>query len=262
MRCRHTNIARMYGYWFDQCASGPTDVFFLYEYPLNGHLLDILIHDEKRQNLTAKRRVKILYEVSRALLFLHKGLMDGTTKYTFCHRDVKSSSIYLTADYTAKLMDCGLSVIAGDASSSVEASGMKLSFATMDDFNVIGTPGYVCPSYASGKMQCYDSSCDLYSFGIVIMEVLTGWPQFGQSNLRSCSQNLIRKYHEKTLLLNGLDEMAGDEWNHVASDLCDCAFSCVQIDHRERPSTEEIFELLSDVYTRLVLSPNTSPTKQ
>ena len=228
----------------------------LFECPSNGNLLDMLISDEKRILLSAKRRIKIIYEVARALSFLHKGnISDGTNKYSFFHRDVKAGNIYLTSDYTAKLMDCGLSKIVEDPTST------KISFPTMDELKVIGTPGYVCPSYAGGKMLCYEASCDLYSFGIVMFELLTGWPQFGQSHIRSCSQNLIRKYHDSSVLLNGLDELAGDGWNHVIGDLCECAMSCVKLDYRERPSTEDIFERLSDVYTRLVLSPNTSPTK-
>jgi serine/threonine protein kinase len=251
----------MYGYWIHP-QGGATDLYLLYEYPVNDNVLNSLIRDEKRRALTAKRRIKILYEVARALSFLHKGnITDGTTKYTFVHRDIKAGSIYLAADYTAKLMDCGVSKFVEDPTSKFDTTSVKMSFPLMEDLKVIGTPGYCCPSYASGKMLCYDASCDLYSFGIVMIELITGWPQFGQSNIRSCNQNLIRKYYDKSVLLSALDELAGDGWNHVADDLCECALSCVKLDHRERPSTEEVFERLSDVYTRFVLSPTTSPTK-
>lgn len=253
----------MYGYWIQpQVTMGTTDLFLLYEYPLNGNLLNMLIHDDKRELLSAKRRIKIMYEVARALSFLHKGsITDGTTKFSFCHRDIKAGSIYLTSDYTAKLMDCGISKFVEDPTSKFDTTSLKMSFQLMDDLKVIGTPGYCCPSYASGKILCYEPSCDLYSFGIVLFELITGWPQFGQSNIRSSSQNLIRKYHDKSVLLNSVDELAGDGWNHVVDDLCECALSCVKLDHRERPSTEEVFEKLSEVYTRMVLSPATSPTK-
>jgi len=258
----------MYGY----CLKNPmiptggvgnAELFLVYEFPVYGALLNMLIHDEKRQELTSKRRIKIMYEVARALFFLHKGsITDGTTKFSFCHGDIKAATIYLTSDYTVKLMDCGISKFVEDPTSSyLEKNTLKISFLLMDDLKVIGTPGYCCPSYASGKILRYEPSCDLYSFGILMFELLTGWPQFGQSNIRSCNQNLIRKYYDKNVLLSSLDELAGDGWNYVVEDLCDCALSCVKLDHRDRPTTEEVFERLSDAYTRFVLSPTTSPTK-
>jgi len=90
-----------------------------------------------------------------------------------------------------------------------------------------------------------------------------GWLQFGQSNRRSCDQNLVRKYHDKEGLLGDYDRSAGDLWNIILDDLCALALSCVQLEITERPKTEEVLDKLSDVYTRLVLThtPANSPSK-
>jgi serine/threonine protein kinase len=203
-----------------------------------------------------------LYEVARTLLFLHKGsVTDGVEKYPFVHRDIKSANIYLAADYTAKLMDCGLSKFIKDPSDT--ASGISgVTFAPMDESNIVGTSGYVCPSYASRQILTFEPACDIYSFGIVMLELITGWLQFGQSNWRSCDQNLVRKYHDKALLLEDVDRAAGDSWKHVLDDLCALALSCVKLDIMERPKTEDVLDKISEIYTRLVLTvtPVSSPS--
>ena len=244
----------MYGYWFNEFTR--KDAFFVFEYSPIGSLHQALCQDERRKELTGKRRIKILYEIARALMFLHKGsVSDGVEKFTFVHRDIKAGNIYLAADYTAKLMDCGLSKFVQDPVSFVDASSVPLvTFAPMDETNIVGTFGYVCPAYASRQILTFEPACDIYSFGIVMFELITGWLQFGQSNWRSCDQNLVRKYHDKDLLHGDFDRAAGDGWKLVLDDLCLLALSCVKLDIMERPKTEEVLDKLSDIYTRLVLT--------
>jgi serine/threonine protein kinase len=263
-RSRHPNIARMYGYWIDEFTR--REAFFVFESLSNGSLHQSLCQDEKRMELSGKRRVKILYEIARALLFLHKGgITDGTDKYPFVHRDIRSANIYLAADYTAKLMDCGLSKFVQDPvlSEGTATPAPWVTFAPLDETNIIGTSGYICPAYASRQILTFEPACDIYSLGIVMFELITGWLQFGQSNWRSCDQNLARKYHDKDLLMGDFDRSAGESWKIILDDLCLLALSCVKMDIMERPKTEEVLEKLSDIYTRLVLTnfPVGSPSK-
>jgi serine/threonine protein kinase len=46
-----------------------------------------------------------MYESARAVKFLHDGGLCG---FKIFHRDIQSANIYLTNDYKARLMDCGL----------------------------------------------------------------------------------------------------------------------------------------------------------
>jgi len=247
MRTRHPNIARLLGYSIN--TQETKEVYFVFESPTNGSLFDALAKEDKRALLTAQRRVKIMFELARVMSFLHKGVSAGNeAPIKFVHRDLKASNIYLTSDYSIKLMDCGLASLVKDP-----VSESDIAFQLMDGWQVFGSQGYVCPQYASAKVTTYTPPCDVYSFGIVMMELLTGWLQFG---------NLAKKYQERHVLIGGIDVHAGEAWTPVLDDLCDLALSCVHAELASRPSSDSIFESLKEIYSRLLSTPNSSPIKQ
>lgn len=245
-------MARLLGYSVSECS----DVYVIKEYISNEPVIDMLKTEEQRKAFPATRRIKVMYEMARALAFLHKGIVvDENTTITYVHRDIHLANVFFAEDRTVKLMDCGLSKLVKDPftedSSTSPTSSSKISITTENAKNKFGSPGYICPSYLEGKIP-YMPACDLYSFGIVMLELLTGCIQNG---------NLISMYHEKSLVFDEFDRNAGVGWNHVLSDLSALALDCVKTEYSERPTTEDVFERLSDVYTRLVLTPTTSPTK-
>jgi serine/threonine protein kinase len=83
------------------------------------------------------------------------------------HRDMKSANVALMADYTPKIIDCGLSKYVPDAG----AGGMSIHSTTGNRF---GTPGYMCPEYSKKVKMLYDAKCEVFSFGVVMLELLTG----------------------------------------------------------------------------------------
>ncbi|XP_042412454.1 probable LRR receptor-like serine/threonine-protein kinase At5g59680 isoform X1 [Zingiber officinale] len=77
------------------------------------------------------------------------------------HRDVKSANILLGADLEAKITDFGISRTWNENATSVTTA-------------VVGTPGYLDPEYLC---TCRVSKAtDVYSFGIVLLEMITGQP--------------------------------------------------------------------------------------
>jgi serine/threonine protein kinase len=246
MRAHHPNVARLLGYSIN--AQDSKEVYFIFESPTNGSLFDALASEEKRVLLTGQRRVKIMFELARVMAYLHKGVVvENSAPITFVHRDLKASNIYLTSEYSIKLMDCGLSSLVKDP-----VSQSDVAFQLTDGWQVFGSQGYVCPQYASAKVTTYTPPCDVYSFGIVMMELLTGWLQFG---------NLAKKYQERSVLIGGIDVHAGEAWNQVLEELCDLALSCVQLELTSRPSSDHVFETLKEIYSRLLSTPNASPMK-
>lgn len=114
MAC-HPNIIRLFGFYVDTVA---TQHVLLFEYAERGSLDGILSNDEKRKLLTSTVRLHILFQVVRALHYLHQGGPKGSTP--FLHRDVKSANVCLTKDYTAKLIDCGLGKLVDDDNHSLK----------------------------------------------------------------------------------------------------------------------------------------------
>lgn len=82
------------------------------------------------------------------------------------HRDLKPTNILLTDDGTPKITDFGL------ARRVTDAAGLTQSgFA-------VGTPSYMAPEQARGRVQAIGPEVDVYSLGAILYEMLTGRPPF------------------------------------------------------------------------------------
>jgi serine/threonine protein kinase len=167
----HPNIIRLLGYTSAH-ANMETEICLVYELGECGSLDKMFIDAEKAQQVSWRARVRIATGVSRALNYLH---CHDVQRPAF-HRDVKSANIVLALDLSPKLIDCGLS-----------------------------TPGYMCPAYQlTGK---YEAKSEIFSFGIVLLELLTGRLQ-GHQSLDKNDLYVIY-IEEETALAGDLDVRAG-----------------------------------------------------
>ncbi|CAI7813398.1 unnamed protein product [Closterium sp. NIES-54] len=100
--------------------------------------------------LSFEQRLHVLVGAARGFEYLHS--------FPIIHRDIKPANILLDQNMQAKISDFGL-VRKGDGNS-------------VQSTRVVGTPGYVDPSYSASNRAT--TATDVYSFGIVILEVMTG----------------------------------------------------------------------------------------
>ncbi|PIN22117.1 Serine/threonine protein kinase [Handroanthus impetiginosus] len=149
-KVKHKNLVSLLGY----CAEGAQRML-VYEYIDNGNLEQWLHGDVGPVSpLTWEIRMKIAVGTARGLAYLHEGLEPKVV-----HRDVKSSNILLDRKWNPKVSDFGLAKLLGPDKSYVTT-------------RVMGTFGYVSPDYASTGML--NEGNDVYSFGVLLMEIITG----------------------------------------------------------------------------------------
>ncbi|MCB1089835.1 MAG: serine/threonine protein kinase, partial [Verrucomicrobiae bacterium] len=110
-----------------------------------------------RSNVTMDAIVRIVADVCRGL--------DAAHSRGIVHRDLKPSNIMMASDDRAIVVDFGLAKI-------IAGTGGPGTTALTQHNMVFGTPEYMSPEQARG--DAIDGRTDIYSFGIVVYELLTG----------------------------------------------------------------------------------------
>ena len=197
---RHPHIVRLLAFAFEGAQR-----CLVYEL-LPGGSLDAAIRDDRRaRELTWRTRVRIAACVAKALHYLHRG--GGGFKCF--HRDVKAANICLTADLSPQLIDCGLAKYVPAESGPQVSSGGRF-----------GTPGYKCPRYE--ESGGYDDKSEAYSYGIVLLELITGEVQ---NHRRSLYTVFIEDEDEE--LEAAFDARAGEWPGPVKTELASMARECL-----------------------------------
>src|SRR6201993_3152271 len=93
------------------------------------------------------------------------------------HRDLKPANIKLKSDGTVKVLDFGLAkALNEDARSPLTSDSPTLSLAATQAGVILGTAAYMSPEQARGKQV--DRRADIWAFGCVLYEMLTGTKTF------------------------------------------------------------------------------------
>ncbi|XP_022936503.1 probable serine/threonine-protein kinase PBL19 isoform X1 [Cucurbita moschata] len=149
----HPNLVKLLGYAAENGERG-IQRLLVYEF-LPNRSLEHHLFQRMSPTLPWKKRVEISIGAAQGLAYLHGGLETQVI-----YRDFKSSNVLLDENFKPKLSDFGLA--------REGPSGDHTHVSTA----VVGTHGYAAPEYVeTGRLK---SQCDVWSFGVVLYELLTG----------------------------------------------------------------------------------------
>ncbi|GJS91241.1 LRR receptor-like serine/threonine-protein kinase FLS2 [Tanacetum coccineum] len=236
-KLRHRNLVKVLGYAWE---SGRLKALVL-EYMENGNL-DRVIHDSgvDRSRWNLAERVEVLVSVSRGLVYLHSGY-----DFPIVHSDLKPSNILLDEKWDAHVSDFGTARLLGvhvqDGSSVTTASTFE------------GTIGYLAPEFA--YMRKKTTKIDVFSFGIIVMELLTRKRPTGLTEVEGVQITLPQLVDRA--LTNGMNELIDIVDPDLASNfstkqglieqLLKLALSCTKTDPDDRPDMNEVLSTLTKI---------------
>ncbi|KAI3743598.1 hypothetical protein L1987_61308 [Smallanthus sonchifolius] len=214
---KHENIIGLVGYCDEK-----DEKIIVYEYASKGSLDRYL----NNASLTWVKRLNICIDVASALDFLHGGVGKQSR---VIHRDIKTANILVNDDWKAKLADFGLSLI----------SPINQETDYVVD-HVCGTPGYLDPLYRKTGFLTIES--DIYSFGVVLFEILYGRSTYSIHKHRG---DFLSGFIKNRFEEGKLDEVVFEQIREQIepkslTTFQKIAYKCLCHEREKRPSTKEV----------------------
>jgi Tol biopolymer transport system component len=179
----HPNIATIYG--IEQSG----DTSYLVMELVSGETLQERVRRDGA--VPVEEALAIAKQIAEALEAAHeKGII---------HRDLKPANVKVTPEGEVKVLDFGLAkAFAGDAASEDMSNSPTLSRAATMQGVILGTAAYMSPEQARGK--AVDKRTDIWAFGCVLYELLTGKQTFHGEDVTDILAAVVRAEPDWTAL--------------------------------------------------------------
>ncbi len=147
-RLKHPNIARIYDSGVDR-----GQYYYIMDFVEGSNLDDYV----RKHNLTHRQILELMQMICQAVQHAHQ---NGVI-----HRDLKPSNIIVADDGRPFIVDFGLAKAILE-----DEQGPNISV----DGETVGTPAYMSPEQAAGRVDEVDTRTDIYSLGVILYNLLTG----------------------------------------------------------------------------------------
>ncbi|KAK9070590.1 hypothetical protein SSX86_010992 [Deinandra increscens subsp. villosa] len=220
---QHENLVNLHGY----CVEGDHRIL-VYGYLKNGSIDQTLLgNGQCNISFTWEIKRKICIGVAKGFAYLHEEVQPH-----IIHRDIKASNILLDEDFTPKISDFGL-------------AKLFPAHLTHVSTRIAGTQGYLAPEYAiRGQLT---RKADIYSFGILLLEIVSGRPNQNK-RLPVEEQYLLERVwqlHREGELERLVDTSMEEVDIHEACQYLKIGLLCTQSLPKSRPSMSNVMKMLN-----------------
>ncbi|CAO2178698.1 unnamed protein product [Urochloa humidicola] len=234
-RTSHVNVVTLLGF----CLQGSKRAL-IYEYMPNGSLERYAFNSNmKNENkLSWERLFDIAIGIARGLEYLHRGCNTR-----ILHFDIKPHNILLDQNFCPKISDFGLAKLCLNNDSAISIGGAR------------GTIGYIAPEVYSKQFGIVSSKSDVYSYGMMVLEIVGARDKNSNSDSESSSQYFPQWIYEH------LDDycISASEINGETTELVRkmivVGLWCIQVIPTDRPSMTRVVEMLEGSSSNLELPP-------
>ncbi|XP_044354582.1 leucine-rich repeat receptor-like serine/threonine-protein kinase At2g14510 [Triticum aestivum] len=230
-KVHHKNLVTLQGY-----CQNKKCLALVYDFMPRGNLQQLLRGGD--YSLNWEQRLHIALDAAQGLEYLHELCTPSIV-----HRDVKTPNILLDKNLVGIISDFGLSRAFNDAHTHISTAAAA------------GTPGYIDPEYHASYQITVKT--DVYSFGIVLLEIITGQPPLLMDPQTVHLPNWVRRKIAMGSIHDVVDKRLMDQYDASSlQSVVDLAMNCVENAAVDRPT-------MTVVATRLKgLLPAVSSEKQ
>lgn len=223
----HINLVRLVGFCVEKAHR-----LLVYEYMPKGSLDRWIYYRHNNAPLDWSTRCRIILDIAKGLCYLHE-----ECRRKIAHLDIKPQNILLDDNFNAKLADFGLSKLI-DRDQSKVVTVMR------------GTPGYLAPEWLTSQIT---EKVDIYSFGVVVMEVICGRKNIDNSQPEESIHliNLLQEKAQNNRLIDMIDKQSHDMVTHQDKviQMMKLAMWCLQHDSSRRPLMSTVVKVLEGTMT-------------